>query len=80
MLFRQPAPASWIHDVVSVALGLRRAVMRHCLLPRFKALEYVPANTSGFAKGQVCPVGVSACPFSSESGKKEEVEYRLHPS
>lgn len=76
----QPVPAPWIGGVLSVALSLRRAVMRHCLLPRFKALEYVPADTAGFAKGQVCPVGVSACPFSSGPGKKEEVEYRLYPS
>lgn len=54
--------------------------MRHCLLPRFKALEFVPVDTSGFTGGQVCPVGVSVCPLSSEPGKKAEVEYRLHPS
>jgi len=76
----QPAPAPWVDGVLSVALGLRQAVMRHCLLPRFKALEFVPIDTSGFTGGQVCPVGVSVCPLSSEPGKKAEVEYRLHPS
>lgn len=75
-----PKPSAWVVGLVSTALTARKLFLRHLCLPRFKSLDFIPGDTSGFSAGQVCPMGVSVCPVSSKPGAKSEAVYRLHPS